>query len=208
MRKLFVSVTILLILAGCSKTADVTNYRVSDALKAYFNWKTGSYWVFKDSLNNIRDSFHLSYTSDDIDGPDRQSVSTERIILQMSEYYNPSTDSIRYWFLELIADRSRCDATDLRTPYFFSGTNHYIISNLTNGIPFSLQSNDPAVQKSLLSSVSVNGKTYTNVYRYFARFDSNHADEILINADSGFIKMSFSKYSQQVLLLEKANIVH
>jgi hypothetical protein len=202
--------TLLLILTGCSKEIppDVINYRVSDALKAYFNWKTGSYWIFKDSLNNIMDSFRLTLIYDGISSPGYDNVSTEEIALQMHEYFHPLTDSNRYWELDLIASRSRLDATDLQTPYFFTGNIGYIYSNFTNGIPFSLQSNDPSLQKSLLSSVSVNGKTYTNVYRYFVTYDSTHTDEILLNADSGFIKMSFGKYAQQNLLLEKANIVH
>jgi hypothetical protein len=207
MKKAFpLIIGLFLLVTSCKKpfstTPDVTHYTLAPELKAYFNWHKGSYWIFTDSLTSSIDSFAetgYDYLTSDVSNYHTNETGS----IGFWEFYNLPADTFRVWELELSSSQARMNVSDLTNPYQLKA--YY---GFTEDFPFNLISTDPTVHKSIIPSIVINGKNYQNVYRYYVQYDASHADEILMNADSGFIKMSFSKYSQQVLLLQKAHIVH
>ena len=45
---------------GCNKTPSIPTYNINPAIKAAFNFKVGTYWVYRDSLTGNLDSFYVN----------------------------------------------------------------------------------------------------------------------------------------------------
>jgi hypothetical protein len=62
---LLISIILLgVALHGCSTGSITTYINVNPALKAAFNYKVGSYWIYQDSLSGETDSFFVQSNSD------------------------------------------------------------------------------------------------------------------------------------------------
>lgn len=185
------------VVSSCHKNIEVNHYKIAQGLKDYFNWQGGSYWIFTDTLTGKKDSLVvLGYTDVDVS----QEEHTEELKqISFAEYYNPDSISVfNAWILEIHSGKNE-NYTNLSTP-----TQPQRYYHFTVGFPFNLNSNVSGVTRTLIPSANVDSKIYSNVYQYYI---SNN-DEILINADSGFIKMRFSQYSHQVLELDHCRIIH
>jgi len=184
------------IVTSCHKNTKVNHYKIDQGVKDYFNWQAGTYWIFTDTLTGKKDSFAVA-GSTDLDHFEGDYYD-ELLTIGILEFYNPDS-AYRGWVIEIHSSKD-ANRTDISSPYQQNAYYNFIV-----GFPFSLNSNDPDVVKSILPSVIVNGKSYSNVYQYYITLNN---DEILMNADSGFIKMRFSQYSHQVLELDHCHIAH
>ena len=70
---------------GCNKNQSIPTYNINPALKAAFNFKIGTYWIYKDSLTGNLDSFYVKYNIHDV--APHQSTNTNS-----NDYYIESTD--------------------------------------------------------------------------------------------------------------------
>lgn len=188
-----------IVIASCNKPKDskVNHYKIAQGLKDYFNWQAGTYWVFTDTLTGKKDSFIVTGYSD-VD-ESQYDYTDELKQIGIAEYYNPDSGNVfRSWNLEIHSGKNE-NYTHLSSPGHL-----HLYYRFTVGFPFNLNSDVPDVTKALMPSTSVNGKLYSNVYQYYI---SNN-DEILVNADSGFIKFRLSIYTHQVLELDHCHIIH
>ena len=48
---------------SCQKKSSVPNYPLNSALVAAFDFKVGSYWIYKDSISGMEDSFYVTSNS-------------------------------------------------------------------------------------------------------------------------------------------------
>jgi hypothetical protein len=75
-------------LPSCRKTT-LDRHRVNDSLKAAFNYKPGTYWIYKDSLTGRLDSFAVTSQTDDfsrlITSPNPDYLE-EGIVIYITEY--------------------------------------------------------------------------------------------------------------------------
>jgi hypothetical protein len=60
-------VVVLSTILACTKEAKLGYIPLTPYIKEHFNFKSGSYWIYRDSVSGRKDSFFLkdSYVSDD-----------------------------------------------------------------------------------------------------------------------------------------------
>lgn len=157
----------------------------------YFNWKPGSYWIFNDSITGKVDSFNVddysfsTYTTGD-------NILCDLIRISIREYYDTST-VYKLWQIELDAFTRGIALNYYDLPLHFAGALYYNID------PFVLTGG-----RTILPSVTVAAKSYNSVLG-----STTLTDTLLLNADSGLIKISLNnQYAQKNLILQKSHIVH
>ena len=85
---------IILVVSACNRNS-ITKVPVNADLKAAFNYKPGTYWIYRDSISGIIDSFFVRSNGDgytNTTNGDNKSI--ESIGLTISEYTFISTSSI------------------------------------------------------------------------------------------------------------------
>lgn len=152
----------------------------------------GSYWVFIDSITGTRDSLLVvGYNADQqfMSG----SVSYTDINIHILDY-NDSVIAPKYWEIELLSVQHSAILVYYNQGYINDGT-QLLSYNID---PFNI-----VFGNTVLSQINVGAKSYANVLS-----SALGNDRILLNADSGFVKMTLNnQYTQKVLLLQKSHIV-
>lgn len=195
MKKIIYCSLILALISGCQKKpVEQYTYTVSQEMQDYFNWKEGSYWVFTDSLTGKRDSLAVNGVTAIQDSTSDGTAYTD-ISIYIYEYYD--TFAVRkVWEIFLPARGVNEASLNYYNQGYFSDGTQLLRYNIS---PFNI-----AGGNSVLSQVSIGPSTYMNVLSC-----AMQNDRILLNADSGFIKMTLNNpYTQKVLVLQKSHIVH
>ena len=194
MRYLFCAL-ILLVVSGflcCKKStkkeAVVTPVNLNVDFKDYFNYQPGSYWVFDDSLNRMRDSFYvLSYLDSPSVGNTTASEQVKIVIRDSSFTWTGAPAWYEDWTLSLTSAYYSVLSIDS------AGTN-FFFDTLTSDMPFSPDSyyNSHSYRRCLLlPTYSVNNATYSNVTNIISYTYGGCSILININHDNGFLHMVF-----------------
>ena len=162
--------TILIVLCGiflfsCNKTK-LNNTPVSADLKAAFNYKVGTYWIYKDSLTGFLDSFFVTDNGTSSYTNTGGGYSVDQIGIAISQF-SYSSSNIHYWHLTYQADAISLDFVenpqkelyihhDPLINYPFDTFIH--TCNLCNGY-----STDTTQSVMLVSTYNLTGMNYTNV---------------------------------------------
>lgn len=188
---------LLYTIIGCQKKASrqPVAYTVSQEMQDYFNWKVGSYWVFTDSLTGKRDSLVVN-EKENVQGTTSDNNPYTDISTYIYEYYDTSAPK-KDWEIFLPSRGSEASLIYYNQGNFSQGDGGQVITYDIN--PFKI-----AAANTILSQINLGPKSYTNVLS-----SALGNDRILLNADSGFVKMTLNnQYTQKVLLLQKSHIVH
>jgi len=210
-------VLIALVLAACNKNNE-RHIPIDADVLANFNYKVGTYWIYRDSLSGQVDSFYVSGNSGNIP----------------SDINGVVYDEISFYVLQ--TNINSISGNDLVT-WLFGLTTNYLslgLQVIKNGqldridfttfitYPFTLGQPLPkyfgggvrgANVISILPSYTLNTKSYANV-AVLDIIDSlpqyNFNDQFLINADVGIIKMKLNHANDGLLRvweLERSVIV-
>jgi hypothetical protein len=200
---------------------------VSYQLKSYFDYKVGSYWIYKDTVTGDEDSFSVySYTDDTTS---INNVSTETVSINMRDYtiYKASITDSAEWDFTLQENNSGLRYNSLPTS---SSAFHYVTySPLTEGIPFNLLTGNISTPNcsatnyaikfltnyNTIDSTITNPSTYSNVYQINYQSASGGCspaalnDWIYITKSFGIVKMNINNsYLKKVLELQSCHINH
>jgi hypothetical protein len=154
------------VLLGCNKSK-LEKVPVNEDLKAAFNYKPGTYWIYKDSISGQIDSFRVISNYDaynDITTSVKQSI--ENILITITQYKStPSTIDTQIWKFSY---ESNCFNITYNEPKLYTGEIEYI--PLLN-YPFqnSIIINEHISQAfqdtssiSFLNAYSIGGQTFAN----------------------------------------------
>ncbi len=198
---------VLSIITGLSscKPEPLKGERMNADFKQYFDYKTGSYWIFYDSLNNKQDSVVVT-GYEDIAAQDGENKSDERVSLG-AEHYSPKTGLIDY---SIILDLTAPYKSILDVTYNGNHLNYFFVSHM----PFvEVNEGDSTTELHaeihLFSSYTIGGVDYSNVYRAIYKYNKQpYADTFCINADNGLIAVLLNdQYFHKRLFLQKSKLV-
>jgi len=177
---------------------------INAGLKAAFNYKPGTYWIYRDSVSGMTDSFFVTDNEPSVSSTTphdpREAVHTEIITISISDVNIapvPANTTINQWTLS------------------YSGVNMYLATDMleyqpVTTYPFPSDSilsdyNSPADTgrfTNIYISYQVSGNTFANVgainHRgYVDRSYTNqpnytYNDWFCLSADAGFVKMIFN----------------
>ena len=187
---------------ACHQGNNTTYINVNPALKAAFNYKVGTYWIYQDSLSGEVDSFCVNgnsdqyiYTSNSSTSP---TIAAENISISINEYnvspnlpvdtqywgYNYEANEIDIQYENRIYPNTVVYATFINYPY------DAILS--ISSIPYS----DTGKVISIFNQLAVNSQTYQNVIEvnHYANLtvlstDYIHNDTLFFAPSAGMIKM-------------------
>jgi len=189
------------LLVSCNpKKQETKYYYLSDGLKDYFGYQNGTYWILKDSLTGNIDSL-VATNYQVIQRNLANDVVAEEAAAYLISYHlaNGDKDTMR-----LLVD------ADTYAEYSFlnnSSNNNRLNGYFTYKYPFSAISQD-GIETTSLATATINNTVYSNVYRYYYQIDNQHFDEILINHDSGFVRIVFNdQIAHRILQLQHSNVV-
>jgi hypothetical protein len=189
---------------ACNKNNKVTQLPVNAPLKAAFNYKPGTYWIYKDSLSGMVDSFAVTSTddifSDPISGLNAQKFSIEFITLMVTEYTG-SGDTLQWKFQynqSLVCVYSRDSIFEIQHVPLINYPFSKVL--LEQGITSNYGESSSVIDTN--ASVTINGHLFNNVAvvadtaNAFLSVVSNdryrYADTIFISADVGIVKMNLN----------------
>jgi len=175
---------------------------------ANFNYKVGTYWIYRDSLSGQVDSFYVS-DNGGIVSSDQNGILLDAIgmiIRQKNISTVPGDDTIEwdvslisnYLSLQLQIGKSGQPTDDIEFPTFIT-------------YPFALGQPTPkgwggtsggANVISILSSYTLNARTYTNVAVLDIINSSpqyNFNDQFFISAEAGIVKMKLNHFNDGLL---------
>ena len=196
-------------LLSCKKKNNVQQVPVNDSLKAAFNFKPGTYWIYKDSLSGAIDSFAVTSNTDDfitVSTGTNNSASQEGIVIMITEHsISPATADTQLWKFYY--------AENMFCVYFYE-------SQIENGLieyvpmvnyPFQPQLAEIGISPTYVQSaqivnlsgnLSINGIAYNNlaVINHYAILTSNlpfnfpysYNDTFYVGSMAGLIKMNLN----------------
>jgi len=184
---------------SCHKNESV-NEPINDLLKAAFNYKPGTYWIYRDSLSGNVDSFFVTRNSDGISNPSGNNT-VEVMNIYISEYNIapiPVNTDTQSWVLYY--ERNCLDL--IYNPYdpnylggfSFAPVINYPYEDILYGSP-DLGSSfiDTAFTINLFQNYVLNGNSFSNVAEINHRYDSVLNDWFYISPDVGIFKMRFNQ---------------
>jgi len=204
MKKILGTALLLVILASCNKKGSQQNIPIDAAVLTNFNYKPGTYWIYRDSISGQVDSFYVTSNTGNIP-VDINGVIYDRISFYVSQANIssvPGNDTITWLFgletnylsLMLQIGKTGQPTDDVEFPTFIT-------------YPFVLGQPLPkefgagvrgANVISILPSYTLNARAYTNT-AVLNIIDSlpqhNYYDQFFINADAGIIKMKLNHFN-------------
>lgn len=196
---LAVTLCVGFILSCNTKKQDTKYYRFPSGMLDYFDYQNGTYWLFRDSLTSDTDSLIATNYRTAKVGPEN-GVSWDKIDITLVDYHIASNQQdTMILSLSSEGDLDYSDLSDNQAHLLLNG-------NFTYRYPF--LENTGVVERKNFSSLVVNNTSYVNAYRYYWEIDNVHSDEIIVNRDSGFIKIGFNDTGRHtVLQLQHSHII-
>lgn len=199
MKKYFIILLTLIIIAGCSKELEFKSVYIDLALKAKYNFKKGSYWIYKDSISGRIDSFYLLQTNNYIP----TSISHQRQLNEFLDIYIVQkigttliNDSIRW---EIVLEARDKLLPSLVSFYFrkmldtsITFYNFYTSNLLSNQrVIYNYNYTSTGGSMKLLDNFYLLGNVYNNVAEiHFGNVANNKNDcTYYFNDSVGYIKM-------------------
>ncbi len=201
MKNITLSVLIgILILNACNPTPKVTNYPINADLKAAFYYQIGTYWIYRDSISGMIDSFYVTTSGEANQIPSNGSnYSVDNITIQILEKNIspvPTSSTLYCWdyfyqaniiFIDFFFDNNS-HPTEYRpfinypfqatiTTEFYAMTYSYLAYKNINNI---------------YNNYVVNGNSFTNVAEinhWVVAPIMSYNDVFFISPEAGIIKM-------------------
>lgn len=194
---------LLLFAIGCSKKQKTTP--IDKDLKKYFSFKKGSFWIYKNNLKNIIDSYAVLnneyFTVTDTHDTKYDAEKDNITVYRMGVIY----DSIFYtWSLS-----SNGVSCLLRVTDTLEGS-----ISINYGIfqyPFKLgrSSVDNALTNNIYPSLTIAGRNYQNVAEIVHDEVKPYHDTFYVSTDAGIIKMSIDRPQFRMILeLQRSSILY
>ena len=193
-------------LHGCHQGNNTTTISVNPALKAAFNYKVGTYWIYQDSLSGEVDSFFVWLNTDFYSlyypvGTSNPQKNIEAIGIDVTEYnvspiFPPDTQSWAYYYTDFEIDlQYNSSAYEGKIVYdaFINYPNDTMLSGEGYGI--NSISADTGKVINIYNQLIVNGQTFSNVIEvnHFMQFPGyTHHDTFLVAPSTGIIKMKLN----------------
>lgn len=194
-------------LAACTHNNDTYFQPLDATLKQKFNFQKGSYWIYKDSLTGVEDSFVSVEDTITRSSPTSRNDIYEYLTVVITAYGTPGC-SIGYYFYGGDGYHIGAQlANNLIEPYYYSVAYPFTNYHFSSGT-------DITSDTILSTPYTLAGNTFYNVVQLFYGQTSNHDNDKLcyINDSVGFIKMRLpyqdaSGKSVKVLELQRWHII-
>ena len=200
MKKYFCICSALIIMVACSKEPEFKSVYIDPALKAKYNFKKGSYWIYKDSISGRIDSFYLLQT-DNLYPP---SISHQRQLNESLDIYivqkigsTSINDSIRW---EIAVEARDKLLPSISAVYFRKMVDtsiafyNFYTSNLLSNQPviYNYKNNSSGGSMKLTDNYYLLGNVYNNVAEiHFGNVANSKNDcAYYFNDSVGYIKMN------------------
>lgn len=194
----------LILYIGCSKSE--THFPVDPYLINNFNYKPGTYWVYKDSLSGVEDSFFVTKNSPNSQPLTRNSSTYVDAIIIDGLQYNSSNMKVAKWSMSL-------GGASIGWYYKGSVTYSYklISTPFVTGI-IDTSEKDSAYVISVDGNYTINGESYSGVAKYRHFCDANNYyprfdDTYYLNSQVGIIKMDINHDTHKIWELQRSKIV-
>ena len=140
---------------SCVKQGNVTTYAVDSSLVKYFNYKPGTYWVYRDSIAGDVDSFYVTRNNVDYaTSTNNADIRTENIDILISQV-NIVKKTSTVWDWNMGANMVSFESSDRAySPMFYYP--------FTVG-PLQLYDPIPDTAMTIISAYIINTTTFTNV---------------------------------------------
>jgi hypothetical protein len=171
------------------------NYAISEELKAHFDYKPGSYWIYRDSITGDTDSF-VVVTNTFVPAVEKTNTGTteDQVVIDVFSYNTTTNVRDSLGFGIILYQNSFKVLTSLQTQ------DHNVEYNPLFNYPFSVGAvpyGNGCEVLSILPSFTVNGNTYVNVaeVKHFVGDSSprSHNDLMYINTDAGIIRWRMNR---------------
>ena len=223
----FIVLAPLLCFIACKKSAPgQPPAYLSYQLKNYFDYKVGSYWLYRDTVSGATDSFEVySYVDDTAKLAD---VSTETVTISMIDYTISNSALIDSAEWDYTLQQNNCNLRYNSLPTNSSAFHSLSYSPFTQGMPFKLgtatvsNSNCGATSYGInflpyytIDTNVVGANTYSNLYQVHYQSASSSCspssinDWMYITQNFGLVKMNINnQYLHKVLELTYCHIKH
>ena len=194
MKKITLATIILIGMAlhGCHKNTK-QNIPINAELKAAFNYKPGTYWIYKDSVSGMVDSFYV--------GSNVLTVGESPIdyldILIAEENIFPGSPNSKKYYWEYIYQSDVINVVfsflGNISPIRYDNFINYPFQQTIHGLSQGYEGDPDTSFVNLLSAYTHNGITYNNVAQirhYVTAPIVAYNDLFYLSADVGFIKMN------------------
>ena len=212
---------IALVFAACKKNK-TTIVPVDAGLKSSFNYKTGSYWIYKDSISGAIDSIYVTANQTEyyLAGGcviERNAPEIESIIISLSFAETNSTDTEK-WTYRMDGDKfylgmyNNSDKVESRASFHLFTWPLAIGPAQNSGCVLNFDSGGVT---DIIPQVSLSGQTFDNAARSAhsqSTYDTSMAynDCFYVNQSAGIIKVVFDHPTlsvHRVLELQRYHIV-
>lgn len=97
MKNVLILCALFMLLAGCKKECKTSYTKLDTQINNHFNFKSGSYWIFRDSISGVFDSFYVTNNTfkNDLDYDKYGNLCTSDEVLEIQ--MNKSKDSLVIW---------------------------------------------------------------------------------------------------------------
>jgi hypothetical protein len=206
---LFILLAAILFCYSCNtkdSTSGLPHYTIDADLKAAFNYKLGTYWIYRDSISKRVDSFAVrsnSFSTGTVAG----NYTIDGIGIAITEYNGGSTIDTSAWIMSLSVNFINL----IWYQNYLSGQEYFDLDPAFN-YPFKLGSlsiigggsgsDNSDGTLNIFSSFSLLNNTFNDVvetyhsYKYASTI--GYYDLFYANADVGFIKMAINDYYNKI----------
>ncbi len=167
--------------SGCTKSQAPKgkDILVNSDLKEAFNFKTGTYWVYKDSISGEMDTFHVVYHLQKLH--DAPPTNRTEATLSVVEFRSTNGRTKESWHYQMYSENkfslTHFDQKGLNAPM-----RHYSYAALD--YPFQVSD-----RVSILPSYNVADSTYTNVLLLRDSKPGQYEEELYLAPGIGLVKM-------------------
>jgi hypothetical protein len=219
MKKISILSLLCFVIAGCKKEELYKVNLKSAELRRATNIKEGSYFIYKNTFNGTLDSFWVYHYSNDYGAVPHSETAYERISYRMQDALgnsmNFSYSQYKYNSRETIVVFINDEISFIPVLMIPFSENKEILSTDSDSSKTGLQ------MRKIYSSLTVNGKSYSDVYEVYAyhtELINNIQDTVLlihsfISLDAGLVKFTYHKKDSPSLIaqgsweIEKSKIV-
>jgi len=188
---------VVLLFNSCKKNGGIPHYVIDADLKTAFDFKPGTYWIYKDSISGRVDSFAVRSNMSNT-GTVSGNYSIDGIKIYITEYNGGSLIDTSDWVFNL-----SINFEELIWYKNFNTGNYYFDFEPLFTYPFKNGSlnmidgqygNDAPITTNIYSSYTVAGNSYSNIAEINNEYSENNKlyydDWFYISSEIGYIKIN------------------
>lgn len=193
----------LFFVSRCTKVK-VQNTPIDSDMESHFNYKVGSYWIYKDSISGQVDSF-VVYGNNQIKQKKDDQHTYDEIDVYINEFNVGANNPTHSWCWALLDNHIEfTENITINMSTYHIGVDYECFLKWPIYVGdqqgrdrdvFSVVENYP--------QLTVLGSQYTNIWQLFHSTVGNELDDwFWISTDKGIIKMVLDRYGQQKIVWE------